>query len=246
LTIVLVYQMGKVGSVSIVEALAGAGFRKGALESEAGDLADGSVVVHAHSHAGVAKFLAEGAGRGTDLRIVTGMRRILDRNISAFFENVDKPANPQWYFGARDKVLAAPIDELIAFFRPRNLAHSERVVLPWFKSFAATTGIDVLARPFDRAAGHAVFEAAGRRCFLYRQEDLPSIWPELQRFVGARLKPSDRNSGRRKWYAQTYRAFREAYRPSPAEWEVCERNELMRHFYEIEADTGRYRLDPAA
>lgn len=244
MSVVLVYQMGKIGSVSIVEALAGAGFRKGSLD-EAKTAGSDPVVVHAHSHAAVADLLG-GQQDLPELRIITGMRRVLDRNVSAFFENADKPANAQWHFGPREKVLAAPVGELIAFFRPRNLAHTKRVVLPWFASFAATTGIDVLQRAFDTRAGWTIFESNGLRCLLYRQEDLVRVWGELRRFTGAPLDPSRRNVGGNKWYAERYRAFKEAYRPSPAERELCERNDLMRHFYGENVAADRARFEPAA
>jgi hypothetical protein len=253
MTFVLVYQMGKVGSSTVVDSLVEAGFsmlpqmRVWGMDLDSSDeLGDPhrNFVVHSHDYLLMQQFLesCSRAGILEQVVVVSLIREFLPRNISAFFQNCDNSGNPPWYFGTRDQILAAPIEDLLEFFRKRHTNYVSALIKRWPKRFNRATGFPVLEREFDSERGVGAYQEPGRpKVFFCQTEKLNDNWDVLRRFLGlSTFAMTVTNEGSRKWYADIYRDFKRLYRPSQEELTLCYDNPIMRHFYS-EQDLARFR-----
>lgn len=226
---VLVYQMGKVGSTSIVRSLRAAG---------AGE------VVQTHSH-DLARELIAARRPGRTITLITGVREPLARCISAFFQNLTHAHNRWWYFGDRDAVLAAEFETLRAHFDTCAGAHVDGLLAPWFGTFRAATGVgldDFEETP--EGCWHAACE--GLELYAYRLEELAALEAALTRSGRfGTLAFGRENEGEQKAIAEKYRDFRTRYRIADADYDrLYGAMDWVRRFYtpdELRSLTARYR-----
>ena len=207
----MVYQMGKVGSRSVVAGLEDHGFS----------------VSHVHTHEEAASLVAQ----NDNLFVISGIRDVMARTIAGFFENIDRKRNTWWYLGKRDDVLNLDTDTLIDEFRARFPAHVESVVHPWFEEFSTVVGSDVFAQPFNQARGFDTFQ--GRvDGHIYRLENIDHYSLFFSRSVLPGFQVSRQNQGVRKWYADIYKRFLREISFSRSELDIVYTSKLMNHFYD--------------
>lgn len=208
---ILVYQMGKVGSSAVYEALRGASSRP---------------VFHVHTMAerGIAvtrrRYRARGAVPPSHLflgdrlrrswiqhdrpaRIVTLVREPISRNVSAFFENIDAVL-PDVAPGETTN------EQLVSAFLER---FDHGLPLTWFDAeLRSVLDVDAYSHPFPAEAGFQVIEHA-RWPTLILKSDLPDRDKSkaLASFVGceALTVERDRVSANRAW-GNVYQEFLES------------------------------------
>ena len=232
---VIVYQMGKVGSGSISYSLLGHGIRP---------------IHHAHQlnpdH--IRRLNEQRADRGLDgyekdqvniqlhediiaprkrSRYITLVRDPVSRNLSAFFENLDRWLSISPY----DEI--PETDALLEYFLE---VYDHDVPLTWFdREPKRTLGIDVFASEFSTDRDYAQYDN-GPFSLLLMKCELPDATKEdaVHDFIGlSDFSIRRRNVGSQKWYADAYKAAKTSTLPVSYVDRLCD-TDFTRHFYTTE------------
>ena len=231
--------MGKVGSGTILHSLVGTGFSsRPVAREEIPDLfgsRDRRVVVQTHNHnfaLEVRRFSDESAPP-VGLVFVSGIRDLLRRNISAFFENIDNYRNPWWYLGDRERVLSMDLEEVIAKFRVLNAIHTRGLVLPWVTKFLVACNWD--ANPFSaedfEPDGWTTLTRGRLKVIWFKLERLDGCFDRIMSELGCVALMIKANAGAEKWYSEMYAEFKRRYRPDPETIELIYDSPIARAFY---------------
>lgn len=249
---IIVYQMGKVGSSSVYDALC--------------DLDLDVPVYHAHVlnrfdvyEEGVRRTRVapennmEALDKGRALRrkidsgrwrtwsLVSLVRAPIPRAVSDFFENVDAYVPDFWARWQRGDV---PVEQVNEIFWTRFRDYS---LIYWFDDQVRDLfDIDVFATPFPRARGYGIYASAKARLLLMRLEDLNQCADAaLHEFLGVPHLPlAPKNSGTVKEYGALYREFIAQLRLPPEYIQEMHQSRYAQHFYtpqELEAGIARWK-----
>lgn len=238
---VLVYQMGKVGSRSVVDSLETATNRPlHHIHFLSEELIHKVTLRHREQgldlppHIEASRTVREtilNPGRPCD--VITLVREPIARNISAFFQNL----------ATHDLTLESSVDDMIRVFK-EDYPHGQP--LSWFGyEVQPQLGIDVYAQPFDPAKGWAVFERGPIRLLLLRCETPDEAKSEaIAEFLGlGGFEITRANESAVKAYRDVYKSFRDQITFEPSYLEKMYESRYMRHFYspsEIEAFRERW------
>lgn len=252
---ILVYQMGKVGSSTVGRSLRALDLPRAIREVHLlNDLDDLEQRVR-DTYPEPVETLAQ-IEEGRRLRkLILGHREILwhvitlvrdpvQRNVSAFFENLTEVIPDVYERRARNEISLAEIRDA---FLDR---YDHNAPLDWFQSqLEPVFGIDVFATQFDTATGYAIYEAEHARLLLIRLEDLTRRGEAAMcEFLGLdRLDLVTANVGREKRYHDIYQEF-EARVTLPASYLArMYDSRFARQFYtDEEIDTFKQRWAKAA
>src|ERR1043166_113219 len=229
---ILIYQMGKVGSRSIQQGLFHCQFAQANSIDEI-RRCDGHVVAHSHSHersAAIIDHPIHATGK-RELIVVSLVRELIGRTISAMFQNIDNVGHPL-AIGERAYVLSLTVEEIIAAFRERQGHHLEGEVIPWFDTFSKNVGLDVFAFPFPTERGFRTYRSRKAKIAILRTENVSQAEQWLERVFGLSLFIfGHANSTAERWQGQSYRDFCAGFRPTSAELDAYYDTKIMRHFY---------------
>ena len=237
--VVLIYQMGKVGSMALYHALEkhsqlnlfhvhrlnldniaqiAQSYRKNGQLPPPGD----SMGIRLH-HAFVQS--------NRPLKVITMVREPIARCISAFFENSLQMIGSN---------LSEPQDTALLIQRFLD-CYPHQTPLQWFDvELAATLGVNVYDFPFPHEKGFARF-SVGRSDVLVLKSELPneSKAEALKDFLGIQeIVLARKNVGKNKDYALNYRAFLERARLGKDYVEMMTSARYTRHFYSAEEIQG--------
>ena len=219
---IFVWQMGKVGSTSIEEAVMRTTrdapfFRAHLLNPDL--LRRGEMYRRARAR-GTREYLRSDALRRALLaadegwKIVTVVREPMARNLSAFFQNLDV------YLGydSRKTIESLDATRVVPFLRDAfvdGFDHDRPA--EWFDyEIRDLLGLDVLELPFEPAAGTATYRSGFHELLVIRMESLaPAGERALIDFLrNPEIKLGRGNDADMKWYSRYYRAVRaEAHLP---------------------------------
>ena len=224
---IYIFQMGKVGSVSVQDTLAGSLSNK---------------IVHAHCFEEMARedqeLLTSRLGAGLPIHVISPVREPVSRNVSAFFQTFKRDTG----FELADRPWKQ--EELLALFLQRY-PHDES--LDWFDlSFRPMIGLDIYLESFPRQRKWHVYTRGSFRILIYRTDlSRAEQLAVLAGFVGCKLDAWNMgNRAEDKDYAELYRAFcaqvvlPDDYLSRMSESRYC------RHFWseaEIKANADRWR-----
>lgn len=211
-TPVLVFQMGKVGSRTVVESLDALGLPGAVYHvhhlSESGLETDRWRTLRRGmapgDHYWMGRLLRNRMDRG-QWRVVTLVREPLGRNVSAFFHTLDLFCPEA--AGASDAPTQAALGQIQAAFLER---FPHEIPLTWLDEELKTCcGIDVFARPFPVEQGYQTYQSGNVQALLIRLEDLDRRGPEaLSNFLNIKgLALTRANVAGKKPYADLYRRF---------------------------------------
>jgi len=173
--------------------------------------------------------------------VISLVRDPVARNVGAFFHNLDHYI-PNWkIFWKEGSLTTAEIMQVI--LQDEQVHHTANV---WFDvEFKSVLGIDVYEAPFNAADGYQFYTNPPKvDLVIIRLEDLNRVAvPVVQKFLGIRdfkLYPS--NIGDEKDYAEVYRAFKAT--PLPLDYvQRTYQSRFAHHFYteaEIAAFTKKW------
>jgi hypothetical protein len=235
-TPVLLWQMGKVGSTSIWDALQQAGVRP--IQLHVLDPARISRIVREHEDRGFAppdhivdakRLQALIANPNQKFRIISLVRDPVARNLSALFESWDVyPPSCSEADG-----LAA-----LAEWFVMNFDYS---VLKWFDhEIAAGVGVDVYSQPFDHARKSLVIETDRVKMLILRKEDSQH---EKERNLEDFLQVSGlhlgfSNTSESKPIAPLWKTMKSSAKISSILADIVYNSQLVRHFYTPEEITA--------
>lgn len=206
-----VYQMGKVGSHTIAEALQAAGYEGG--------------VVHLHWPSDVvtgypsnrlpySRILVH--ERATPVKVISGAREIVSWTLSGLFQ----------YHGAA----TINPDDARRLVEER-FWHTCLNGLRWF-DHRYHCDLDVYAHPFEHADGCARIAHEGIDLFLYRQEDMSRLETRFAGFLDLpQFSLGHRNVGEDKGYSGFYRSVLREFRLPGNLLSTLYDTPFMRHFY---------------
>ncbi len=234
--IVLVYQMGKVGSSSVRDALQATEgvrvFQTHWCTEE--NLSHRAGVVHERKR--VSNRYGDRTQAGIMLRerlietnaaskIVTLVRDPMARNVSSYFQHLDE------IWGLRRAHKRVGMDKLLAGFID-VFEHDEP--LTWFQTeIHATIGLNLLAEPFDRDRRWSLLDS-GPWSTLVLRTDLPDHGKcdALAALLGRPVSMTPRaNVGRDKKYADQYKAFKQRLRVPESLVSRLYDSDVTRHFF---------------
>jgi Putative capsular polysaccharide synthesis protein len=214
---VLIYQMGKVGSLSLMKSLAASW---------------PGLTIHTHAilrdkerDDKVNYVYRKVIRQGAPVFVISPVREPIGRNISAFFQNFERDV------GLKYAESQFSIEDLIRIF----LHHYDHdVPLRWFdKNFKPLFGMDVFQHDFP-SHGVQALEHKNTKLLLMRCE-LPDGVKEsfVKGFLNLpafRLQSS--NAGAEKDYGSMYKRFKEAF--TPPDWYLSKMYEsrYFNHFYQ--------------
>lgn len=241
-TPVIVYQMGKVGSLSVMRSLRACGV---------------TPVFHVHrlhpkNRATMRKVMQNNAWseepeaawiyqhilqKQRPTKLISLVREPVGRNISAFFQNLEVIT------GLSKEIVANHADTLYACFLSTYHHH---VPLTWFDvEVHETLGIDVYAQPFPKEQGYIELRNGPFELLVLRAE-LPDAdkAAAIQQFLGLRqFKIVRENVSRKKWYADLYNHFKQHLKLPLDYLTEMSAAKYTRHFYtdeEIKQMTKRW------
>ncbi|HWY98334.1 MAG TPA: putative capsular polysaccharide synthesis family protein [Bacteroidia bacterium] len=214
---VIVYQMGKVASMSIYTSLK---------EQYKG------ITLHRHilddKEDWQAQFLIEHANeQQKPLRLISMMREPIGRNVSAFFQNFE------YITGIKPEDSKFSIDELIAiFFANPKMYHD--VPLTWFdNNIKKHFGIDIYAKPFPKEQGWAILKKGNIELLLMKSEisdeKKSALVKEFMKIDGFRLSAS--NIAEDKEYADMYKTFKQRFQPPKEYLDMFYTSSKIEYFY---------------
>jgi hypothetical protein len=154
-------------------------------------------------------------------RVVSIVRDPIAQKVSAYFQ----PAARRGYLHEDTTV-----GSLMAGFGDRL----DHLNVRWFETHVEPAlGIDVYASDFDPARGYQIIRTPSVHLLLLRCEDLRVAPASLAELVGADrpIEVPHVNVSAEKGYAEIYREFTRALRPSPASLDQAYESRLVRHFY---------------
>lgn len=236
---IFVFQMGKVGSISIHDALV--------------EMNLGEPVFHLHllnnidqisanvckrypTPEGTLFYLRRGqivrdwmatADESAIWNVITGVREPVGRNVSAFFEMLHHLVpNIEARFAA-DDITVEELQELFLHL------YDQRSPNLWFDGqFKPVFGIDVYAKPFPHAQGYDLYEEGNSRALLIRVEDLSAcVGQAMERFLGIKdFQVQTKNTSDAKAFGELARRFKEVPLPEAYVEQMCA-TRYARHFY---------------
>ena len=243
---ILVYQMGKVGSASVMRALERVCPARPALHVHflAGRSGGGRHMPADHRLGRALRRRIDRVGDALRVDVVTLVRDPIARQVSALFQNPEHAEDDlRGADGAID--VARTVDTLRARLTRADacaFAHA------WFdRELRAVFDVDVFAHPFDRERGFSIVRGRRAHVLVLRTEDLDAtLAPGLAALLGVDTTcvAHDRSNDRaRTDDGPAYAAVQRALRVDRADCERIYANRFSRHFYSdamIEAFTRRW------
>ena len=199
----IVYQMGKVGSVSLANSL----------RAKFGE----ANVAHIHPHDVVLQTIDAQRTCGRAVIVMTGFREPLARCISAYFQTFANPINPWWYVGAPDEILAKGVDWLITDYKTKAPRHVSEKIALWLGEYQRTLGVGI--SDSERRANFWTASTEGVTFYVYKLEELAEFVhaASRDRWLGG-LQLGTANDARQKWSGALYREFLQTFRLTRAEY----------------------------
>jgi hypothetical protein len=242
--------MGKVGSTTVDRSLRGLGLPRGVYAAHLLNDLDALERRAREAYPDPAETLAQ-IEKGRGLRklivghpeitwdVITLVRDPVQRNVSAFFENLTEVIPDVYERHARGEISLAGVRDI---FLDR---YDHNAPLDWFQSqLEPVFGIDVFATRFDAGAGHATYEGTLARLLLIRLENLTACGEAaISEFLGLdHFELVTSNVGRQKRYQELYAEFERTVTLPESYLARMYDSRLARHFYtDAEIETFRQR-----
>jgi len=246
--LIVVYQMGKVGSRSVADSLRMGGINPvfhvhRMIPSNIERVKNGFRKRNAPPlDERIGRMLYNKISKGKrKAKVITLVREPLSRNISAFFENL------QLFIGSDQKDTDYPLKKLIDIFINE---YSHEVPLQWFDlELKKATGINVFDYPFPRHKGYMTIEKNNIELLIIKLE-IPDALKE--RAIGDfmhlnKFQLIKKNIAKDRAYSKTYQQFKKTIRLPSAYVQKMLSSKYATHFYnekEINALWDRWYNSP--
>lgn len=248
---IVVFQMGSVGSSSIVSTLKGSVSEREVkhVHYMNGEALERIARTHTKAqkkipkHIVTAQFLKKKIDRSNvkKIDIITAVRDPIARNISAFFQNLDVLIN-------KDILLQKTSEEALGYAMELFMErYNHDIPLTWFDNeMAQAFHFDIYSQPFPCSKGYHIIQTEKTNLMIIRLENFNQIGSEaLQRFLhSGKITLSNRNSSETKWYSDIYSRFRNTVRFPKEFIDHMYSTKFMKHFYssdEIDEFTARWQ-----
>ncbi|ACK64155.1 conserved hypothetical protein [Rippkaea orientalis PCC 8801] len=163
---------------------------------------------------------------GKTWKIITLVREPIGKNISDFFENLD---NDVWY--RNEYIGHKNVDELMEHFL-NEFPHE--AVLTWLdRHITNVFGIDILGKDFPKNKGYQIFKTDNIEILLIRMEDINlKIVEAMREFMNIEnFTLSKVNIGDEKKYANKYQQFKQSINLPESYLNKMYNSKYTKHFY---------------
>ena len=221
---VVIYQMGKVGSISIRDSLRQ--FHLNPLHlhryywtNNERNLSPRHLFWKTKYNITLDSYLKK-----DKVKIITIFRDPLSRNISSYFENLDV------YFSKKE-MKHLDFDTLKDTFNNDFRFH----ITPntWFdQELYRKTGINIFDKAFQQTEGYVTIEKENISLFACTTDKINALEKELGEFLNiSNFKIQHENSGTDKWYSDLYKEFKNRYKPSEDMLNLLYDSDTIKYFY---------------
>lgn len=229
---VFIWQVGKVGSVSIYHALAN---HVPCMSMHHPLQLD--ECLHRFYNVDKYKLRKSFHDKYAIKNVITGTRDPVERNISAFFQNMARVGSP-WFVGTKNEILKKDIRNLTKLFLNIPIKEHE-LILHWFDyAFRDYWNIDLYECGFDPSLGYAIYEFDKARILVIRQENLSEIGiPALKQFLNigsSNISLESRHRTKSKWCGPLYAEFKKNVVIPKWYLDLMYDSRYMQHFYSTE------------
>lgn len=208
---ILIFQYGKVGSSSIVQSDSNSKYCPNIQETYE------EKFIQTHSHI-VAKDIFS---KYKNILVINIVRLPIDRNISAFFENIKSHC---------ENYNQLSINEIIQKY---DQCYSVEGTDNWMSDFFKIFNIDIDNLKFDKINKYNKLKFNSNDILLFKFEDLEyitaNILPKYNIFVKEKI-----NVGSKKFYAELYKTFKETYKIHDFEKEKIINSKITNIYYSKE------------
>ena len=222
---VLIYQMGKVGSTSLIKSILD--FKIQPIQIHRLFFTNNEVklnirriIVKLKMHLDI--FIHQYILRKR-IKIITGYRDPMARNVSTFFQHLNRNYSKKEIASINYKELIDDFSHSTFFDTPNN----------WFDiELKRKFGIDILKNSFDKEKGYSIITNKKVDVFVYRLDKLNQLEEEIGMFLNIKnFKLTGANIGSEKSYAQLYIDFKKNYTPSDTLIKKLYTSKTINHFY---------------
>jgi hypothetical protein len=253
----IVYQMGKVGSSTVVETLTNhcpqyAVYQVHVLTRDwirnvedqyreaSKDLGKPTI----DEHVLASRYLLERFNRERGdkrWKVISIVRDPVARNISAFFQAFPIYFSQEAAKHGGKSISGLEVDRLISLFLDQFGEDRHRLPLEWFQiHMQPAFGLDLYDSPFDRDKGYQTYSNQQCELLVLRMEDLRNtLQPALRDFLGVEIPAlASANVSADKEYADTYREFMEQMTLPPSYLDTLYNSAYARYFYSEDEIAG--------
>jgi hypothetical protein len=170
-------------------------------------------------------------------KIITLVRDPFERNLSMYFQDL-----PYWVSAYVELNPGRMRDEgFDLLFDAFSEMFPHEYPTQWFGAeLKALTGIDVFEYDFSHEQGFARIQKGSFDVMVLRADRVTSLQAELGAFLGNSVSLDETNRGNHKWYGSVYETFKQTYRPPERLVEAVFSSPVARHFFsEVERDVMR-------
>ncbi|UOQ87008.1 putative capsular polysaccharide synthesis family protein [Gracilibacillus salinarum] len=241
--LILIYQMGKVGSTSIADSIIENGgqaehihsFHHPVMFEQFHDLKSIDYYFPTKS---IMKYKVynnvffKNALLRTNkrLKIITLAREPISRNIAMYFQGIHFPIFEinRSYNNRSDEDVNF---ELIIQLFLNKFHHNYGI--KWFDNeFNRTFSVDIYDYPFDKEKGYTIINTRNLDIMVIKMEKLNDLEVKIQQFLDMpNFKLNKANIGDNKWYSDLYKRFKKVFIPSEDYIEKLYNTKYMNHFY---------------
>jgi putative capsular polysaccharide synthesis protein len=258
--LILIYQVGKVASISIQNAIENLFDKEKAdlfrihyltPESEAENKKiindPGAVKASVHSANLFLKDYNRINGLLSDdnkkILIITGVRDVVSLSISGIFQNIESlfPAYKMFINNTKD---ATEIMQKIYFqllnndklldIRQKGTTFNQ-IIYFFDREIKYKFGIDIYKYSFNHKLGYQTINEGNVSIFIYKYEKLDQVFPKIEEFVkpylNGKISLQHDNAGRDKEYSEIYENFKQKISFSKNEIDYCYKNKYTEQFY---------------
>lgn len=198
------------------------------------------------------------------IKIITGIREPISRDISAFFQGSDEKIWPLmsngnvwlYLFSDFSKYESLNIDELKkricildkslndSFdFLCREIVENKADEFSWFDyEIKSLFGIDVYAYPFNKEKGYSVIEQGNIKILIYKLEKINQLEEIIGEFLAEpKFSLKNENQGGEKIYSYVYKKFKKEIKLNKQYFDYYYNdNSKLKHFY-TESEINQFR-----
>lgn len=160
-----------------------------------------------------------------DVKVITLFRDPLLRNISSFFQNLERYFSKKQLHSLNFNLLREKFNTLERIHKTPN---------DWFFSeFLKKTGINILNFPFDKEAGYVIIKHKNVEYFICTLEMLNSLDTKIANFINNEdFRLLNENQGHVKWYSGLYNEFKTKYSPTKDMLKMLYDSRITKYFYD--------------
>lgn len=180
--------------------------------------------------------------------IINVTRNLFDRNISAFFQNINcKPVSSDFDIPLNGKHIREgclmysekkEMNELVDFFRDINIEKLLKIRYnDWYSYFNEQLNINIFEKPFDFDKKYNIYETNNITLIILRYEDISNWENILSNIFNRKINIISDNLTNNKDIYELYENFKKTYKYSEEEINLIKNIDFMKHFYlDIEID----------